>query len=386
MAETEVLEPKVVASAGKPERVNSGSNNTLTSKVENVVDENATEKIESKANENAEAKIETTATPETKEAVTFTDEQKKEFLKSIFGEDVDENTIKEKLKPTPTEPTDEDKKKAKSEKEIKLLQTFVEKGGTPEQFNEIKNIANADALEFSKGEVKAELISAGFTEKEAEAIIKERYYQIELENIEQDFDNETEEEFEARKKFLQKKVELGTKKLASHSIYKQQQAASALKGLEELVESEELQAKEEAAISSNVDELFSKLPRKQTIELGKYNDVQLSPVEHEVSEDSIKQVADILKDTAKRNNFFKNQDGTLNLPKLAEVLLNYTERDRIAKNALLEGQTRQYNEIRKTFPATTPYELGVGGAPQKNNQKGAVASAGKPQRVSPQYN
>ena len=335
----------------------------------------------------AEAPKEAELPKQEKPKDTFTEDQRKTFLKEMFGdENVDIEALKEKLKPAPAEPTEEEKKKAHSEKELRLLKLFVDNGGTPDQFNEIKSMATADSTEFSKKEATAELIASGFTEKEAASIIKERYYQIELENIEQDFDNETDEEFEERKKSLQKRVDYGTKKLASHSAYKQQQAVNALKGLEQLIESEELQVKEEATISSNVDELLSKMSRKQTIELGKYNDVPLASVDHEVSEDSIKQVADILKDPAKRNNFFKNQDGSLNLPKLTEVLLNNFELKRAVKGALLEGQSRMTAEIRKTFPAVSPYELGIGGTPQKNHFKGVVASTGKVERLRPQHN
>lgn len=377
--ETEVLEdtkkePVKVASMGKVQRVSQ----TIQSKTE-------TQKEAPK--EETTADIAQAQTGEPAQQSSLSEEQRKSFLKELFGdENVDVEAIKEKLKLTAPEPTEEEKKKAKSEKEIRALKLFVEQGGTPEQFNELKSIATGDKIELSKKKALTEFISAGFTEKEANEMLRNQFYQIELDNIEQDFDNETEEEFEARKKELQKKVEYGTKKLESYSSYEQTQAASILKGLEDAVESADLEAKEEAVISSNVDELLSKLPRKQTIELGKYNDVDLAPVEHEVSEDSIKQVSEILKDPAKRNNYFNNQDGTLNLPKLTEVLLNHIERNRAIKNALLEGQTRMTAEIRKTFPATSPYELGIGGAPQKNNQKGAVTSAGKPQRVSPQYN
>lgn len=343
-------------------------------------------KVESEnpENKNQEEKKETTATTET---TNISEEQRKAFLKEMFGdENFDVEAAKEKLKPTPAEPTEEEKKKVQSEKELRLLKLFVEQGGTPEQYNEIKNIANGDKVELSKKKALAELMSNGFSEAEAQEMMKQEFYQIELDNIEQDFENETEEEFEARKKALQKKVDYGAKKLERYSSYEQTQAAGILKSLSDAIESKDLEAKEEAAISSNVDELLSKLPRKQTIELGKYNDVQLAPVEHEVSEDSIKQVQDILKDPAKRNNFFNNTDGTLNLPKLTEVLLNHIERNRAIKNALLEGQTRMTAEFRKTFPATTPYELGVGGSPQKNTGKGAPTKIGEPKRVSPQYN
>jgi len=322
-----------------------------------------------------------------KEDKVISEEQRKVFLKELFGdENVDIEAIKEKLKPAPVEPTEEEKKKAQTERELRLLKLFTERGGTPEQYNEIKSIANGDKVELSKKKALTELMTAGFSESEAKEMMKNEFYQLELDNLEQDFDNETEEEFEARKKALQKKVEYGAKKLERYSSYEQQQAAGILKGLSDAIESKDLEAKEEAAISSNVDELLSKLPRKQTIELGKYNDVELTPVEHEVSEDSIKQVQEILKDPAKRNNFFNNQDGTLNLPKLTEVLLNHIERGRMVKNALLEGQTRMTAEFRKTFPATTAYELGVGGSPRKNTGNGAATKVGEPKRVSPQYN
>lgn len=383
---TEVKLPKV-ASLGHIKTVQ-GIPEIKTETTEEATIENKVEVAnpENKNQEGQEEKKETTATTETT-TTNISEEQRKAFLKEMFGdENFDVEAAKEKLKPTPAEPTEEEKKKVQSEKELRLLKLFVEQGGTPEQYNEIKNIANGDKVELSKKKALAELMSNGFSEAEANEMMKQEFYQIELDNIEQDFENETDEEFEARKKSYQKRVEYGAKKLERYSSYEQTQAAGILKSLSEAIESKDLEAKEEAAISSNVDELLSKLPRKQTIELGKYNDVQLAPVEHEVSEDSIKQVQEILKDPAKRNNFFNNQDGTLNLPKLTEVLLNHIERNRAIKNALLEGQTRMTAEFRKTFPATTAYELGVGGSPHKNTGKGAATKIGEPKRVSPQYN
>lgn len=384
MAETEVAvkeetksQPSKVASLGKVDRVSFS-----LKKEEDVAD--AT--VEDKKVEKVENKSTQAATEIESEKDLFTDEQRKALLKELFGdENTDIEAIKEKLKPAPTEPTEEEKKKAQSENEIRILKLWVENGGTPEQYNEIKNIANGDKVELSKKKALSELIAEGFSKDEANEMMKSEFYQIELDNIEQN-DDETDEEFEARKKALQKKVDYGAKKLERYSSYEQKQAEEILKGLSTAIESKDLEAKKEASISSNVDELLSKLPRKQTIELGKNNEVVIAPVEHEVSEDSIKQVADILKDPAKRNNYFKNQDGSLNLQKFAEILLKNIEYDRVTKNALLEGQTRSYNEIRKTFPASSPYEIGIGGAIRKNTGKGSVASSGKPQRVSPQHN
>lgn len=382
---TEVKLPKV-ASLGHIKTVQGipeiKAETTEESTIENKVEDKTPE------SKNQEETKETTTTPETT-TTNISEEQRKAFLKEMFGdENFDVEAAKEKLKPTPAEPTEteEEKKKVQSEKELRLLKLFVEQGGTPEQYNEIKNIANGDKVELSKKKALAELMSNGFSEAEAQEMMKQEFYQIELDNIEQDFENETDEEFEARKKAYQKRVEYGAKKLERYSSYEQQQAAGILKSLSDEIESSDLEAKEEAEISSKVDEMLSKWPRKLTIEIGKNNDTVMSPVEHEVLEGSIQKVADILKDPAKRNNFFNNQDGTLNLPKLTEVLLSYFERNDLAKNALLEGQTRMTAEFRKTFPATTAYELGVGGSPHKNTGKGAATKIGEPKRVSPQYN
>ena len=377
--ENKTVQSTKVASLGKVDRVSFSVPNKediSDTPIENkTVDKKVSDKTEGTASSDKD---------DTKDS--FTEEQRKALLKELFGdENFDVEAAKEKLKPAAPEPTEEEKKKAQSENEIRLLKLWVDNGGTPEQYNELKNIATGDKVELSKKKAIGELMAEGFTKEEAEAMMKQEFYQIELDNIEQN-DDETDEEFESRKKALQKKVEYGAKKLERYSSYEQKQAADILKGLSTAIESKDLEAKKEAAISSNVDELLSKYPRKQTIELGKNNEVAIAPVEHEVSEESIKQVAAILKDPAKRNNYFKNQDGSLNLQKLTETLLNSIEYNRAVKNALLEGQTRMTAEFRKTFPASNPYELGIGGAIRKNTGKGSVASSGKPQRVSPQHN
>ena len=388
MAETEVLETKV-ASTGRPERAKFSIDEERIQDQNFEAEQNTDTKVPivDKPNVNADAPKEI-IDPEKKEPISFTDEQKKEFLKSMFGEDADLETIKEKLKPSPLEPTEEEKRKTLAEKELRLLKLYVDNGGTPEDYNVIKNLATSDIKELSKNEIISELKAEGFSEKEANDILKQRYLQIELDAIEQDTDNdESDEEFAARKKSLQRKVDYGTKKLENHSSYKQAQAQGILKGLEEIIRTDELRQKEEATLSSNVDETLKSYQRKQTYELGQSDDRQLNPITHEVSEESITKTADILKDAAKRKQFFNNKDGSLNLPNLTDFFIKYFEYNRAIKGAFLEGESRNTAEIQKTFPARTPYELGLGIASQnKNNKKGAAMTAGKAQRVSPQHN
>lgn len=346
-----------------------------------------TKAAESKTGEEKSGKEKTGNAPA---EVDFTAEQKKAFFKQLgvdYNSDEDIETIKNKLKPADAEPSEEEKRKAEVAAEMRLLDLFVKNGGTPEQFSSIKNIANADPEEFSKKAVVMELVQNGISEEEAKAIATEMYYQNLLDNIEQDIDEE-DKDFEARKNALQKKVDIGNKIIKAKSTSIQKNAADVIKGLKQALEEEELHSKNEATFLSNVDKTLTTLPRKQTFELGKVNDREIAPVLHEVSEDSIKQVAALLKDPAKRNQFFYNQDNTLNLTNLTPLLLNHFEIQRAVKGALLEGQTRQVAEFEKVFPASTGYELGIGAAATKANAngKGKIASSGKPERVNPKYN
>lgn len=395
MAETATqVEEKTapVASLGKVERINTIFKEPEIAEEENEEGGTIEAKEDSEENKEAEAgatAATTTATAgEESKEIEFTEEQKAAFFKKMgieYKGDEDFETVKEKLKPAEAQPSEEDKKKAISAAELKMAELFIKNGGTLEQFNTIKSIANADPKEFSKKAVIIELTDAGFTEEEAKDIAKERYYQIELANVEQEVD-ETDEEFAARKDKLQKKIDFGTKKIQTKSSYLQTQAAGVIKGLQEAIEAEELQGKTEAAFLSNVDKTLSTIPRKQTFELGKVNDQDIAPILHEVSDESVAKVAELLKDPAKRNQFFYNQDNTLNITNLTPLLLNHFEINRAIKGALLEGQTRQVAIFEKTFPSKTAFELGVGGSQTKNLQKGKVASSGKPQVVRPTYN
>lgn len=383
---TEIEQPKAV-SVGKVQRAEMNPvSQAITPEIEgnknvappqNTIDEN---KDVSQANAAA------TTTPEPE--VELTEEQQKAFFKKLgieYKGSEDFEALKNKLQPKPAEPTDEEKKAAITAEEMKMAELFVKNGGTLEQFNTIKKIANDDPAEFSKKSAIIELVEAGFTEEEAKNIAKEMYYQIELDNIEQD-EEESDDDFERRKKLLEKKVGFGSKKLNSQASTIQQQAAEVLKGLQDAIKSDELRRNEEVTFLSNVDKTLQSIPRKQTYELGKVNDMDLPPIQHEVSEDSIKAAEEILKDPAKRNNFFYNKDNSLNLTNIAPLLVNHFEQTRSIKGALLEGQSRQVDEFRKVFPAQSAHDLGVNGSQPKNNQKGAAVSRGKKQVVSPSYN
>lgn len=380
LAPTEVKQvekPKIV-SAGKPQIVNTQKQST-----ESVVDNTkegaqatqeadkgvSNEGVETPAPA-AEIKQDTADTPE------FTEAQLASFFEKqgIKFESLDK--LKEKINYEPAqEPTEEEKVKQALAREKRLVDLFVAGGGTVEQYVSIKNIAEADVTELSKNNLRAELKAAGFTDEQANEYIKDSFFQISDEELEQ-YEDETDKEF------LKRKKEFASKKLEGYSSNTKTQAQKILADLQKAAETEDLQRSEEVNISAKIDEDFKALPRKLTFEIGEVNGKAVSPVTYEVSESDLAEVRDMLKDPVKRNNFLFNQDGGLNLTNIENVLTRNKYLESAVKAAYHEGGSRQVAHFESIFPKRNPQELGVGGSPTANsNQKGKVVSAGKVQRV-----
>jgi len=386
MPDTEILDqskveqteqPRVkLSSIGKPERVNVNVNK-ISDQVQNTLTKTNSEGANATPSANevvSEIKTETTA-PDIKDAIT--DEKVKEYFKSLGIDYESAEKLKEKLNHKPEDPiTEEQKAEIIKAKEKRLVDKFVSGGGTVEQYVAIKSVAEANVSELSLSNLKIELKTAGFTDEQATEIIKERYFQIADEELEQ-FSDETDREYAKRKK------EFGAKKLENHSLHTKKQAEQILADLNGVIDSEDLQKQAEADISSKIDEGFKSLPRKLTFEIGDINGKAIPPVEYEVSESDIAEVQSMLKDTSKRNKLLYNQDGSLNLTNLTNVYTRNKYLESAIKAAYHEGGSRQKAEIEKIFPSKTGYALGVGGSPSKpTGEKPKVAGFGKTQKIS----
>jgi len=268
------------------------------------------------------------------------------------------------------------------------LEIYLEAGGTIENYAAIKAIISMDLTELSKSELKKELKAAGFNDEEIEGVMKERYYQLNPDELVQD-ENETDDAFEARKAALKKRVEYGANKLTTRGSNIKKQAEATFKNLDIVIQETEAKkteaAKQESQILSTIDEVISKVAKKVTFELGKVNDTDVSPVEHEVNPADIAEVAAMLKDPSQRNNIFKTQDGSLNIKAIAEMLIENKNLKRLVKVGYVEGGTRQVEEFRKKFPFALATELGLNGNGTnniKNGGKATIASSGSPKRVT----
>lgn len=312
-------------------------------------------------------------------APTITDEALAAFFKEkgIEYEGIDK--LKEKLtapaQTTAIADTPEQIKAKELAKEKRILDKFISGGGTAEQYVALKSLAEAPVEELSKNMLIKELKDAKFSDKEIEALIKERYYQLDDEELEQ-LDDETDKEFKKRSK------EYFANKLANRSSYLKDKAVGHLKGIQDAINSEDLQAQQEVALSAKIDEDFKVFPRKMNIEIGEIGGKTVSPVGYDVSEEDIDSVRAVLKDPAKRQQLLFNQDGSLNTTKLAEVFVKAKAFDSAAKISYLEAQTRNNAIWKEKFGSRTPQELGVGGSAAKPiDKKGTAASFGKTERV-----
>jgi hypothetical protein len=296
------------------------------------------------------------------------------FEKQGIAFDGDINALKEKLKPAAApaaEPTAEEKAAQEIAIEQRVIANYIANGGTVEQYAALKSIVAADTLEFAMSEARRELRDAGFPEDHIDAIIAERYYQVSDEEIEQLED-------ESDKAFVKRKKEYGSKKLEARSVNTKKQAEDVLKTLRQVVENENLLKQREEQFSSKIDEHLAKLPRKITFQLGEAEGQVIPPIEFDVNESSVTEIANILKNPEERQKFFYNQDNSLNLENITNVMLRNKALEEAVKVSYHTGGTRQAEIFKKVFPHS-PKDLGVGGAQAGNPQKGKFVGVGQPE-------
>lgn len=274
------------------------------------------------------------------------------------------------------------KEEADAALEKRMISLYQDKGGKIEDYVSIKKIASADAKELAEFEARRELREEGFSVEEIEAEMLDRYMVgVDPANLER-LEDESQEEYDARKKALEKKVKFGAKQLANRSSYLKKQAEELLNGYKATIESEDAEKQADLKFSAEVENHFKAMPRKTSIELVGDENLKIEPIEHEVSEDAIRLAEATLKDPLKMKQFFENQDGTPNLKNLSDILVGYYDRQEAQKRIYLSALTRNTGVFHNIFPARSAAQLGVNGTAQKNNQSNGVATTyGKVQPV-----
>lgn len=297
--------------------------------------------------------------------VELTLEHKKALFKELgfeYNSDDDLAKFKEKLNYTPpaAEPSEEQKARKELELDKRMMEAFMKaSGGTVDEYVAMKSVANANVAELSKAESISEFMKLGLTKENAEKHWKEANYQIEIDALEQG-DEETEEEFTARKVDLQAKKEAFSKKLNESLSPKQKEAREIYNTLKNVIAEQDLQVQKENEYAAKASTHIQQMPRKLNVELGKLNDIDLAPVQIDIDEALITETRELFSNADKRKQTFFNEDGTLNYANLSELYVKAKHFDKGIKTALLEGQTRQVKEFQKVFPAHSAGSLGVG--------------------------
>lgn len=342
-----------------------------------LTDEKKAENIAAGLNEDGSAKT-----------IEITAEKKAENIAAGLNEDgspkatteLSDEELKaqyEKRFPTQAALTDEEKQKQADAFEKRMLDLYVEGGGKIEEFALLKQVATQDLTELSKAELTKELKAIGITDQaHIDAIQKERYYQIEQAEIDEIEDEE-------EKALAQKKFDYGKAKFESKGKALKENAEDFLNNLKEAVNQKDFFTKRENEVSANVDEHFSKLEKKMTLQLGKVDDTDIAPVEYEVPQEVIDKARARLNTTAARKQLLFNTDGSINHTNLADLVLKAElfESGTAAKTAYLTGADREVQKIEKIFPYRSASALGTGTSQQNNGSAGKVAGLGKVQRV-----
>jgi len=367
----EMVIPKTIGSAN-PDETNDDDNGGS----QTITDEKKAENLAAGLNEDGSAKT-----------IEITAEKKAENLAAGLNEDgsakvtieLSDEELKaqyEKRFPTQAALTDEEKQKQADAFEKRMLDLYVEGGGKIEEFALLKQVATQDLTELSKSELTKELKAIGITDQaHIDAIQKERYYQLEQAEIDEIEDEE-------EKALAQKKFDYGKAKFESKGKILKENAEDFLNNLKEAVNQKDFFTKRENEVSANVDEHFSKLEKKMTLQLGKVDNTDIAPVEYEVPQEVIDKARARLNTTAARKQLLFNQDGSINHTNLVDLVLKAElfESGTAAKTAYLTGADREVEKFEKLFPYRSASALGTGTSQQNNGSAGKVAGVGKVQK------
>lgn len=279
----------------------------------------------------------------------------------------------------PVELTAEQKAEAEKVLDQRMLNKWIKDGGTAEEYVTMKQILAADKQQLAMAARLKELTDKGFSAEQAAEILKERYYQLNPEELVK-AEDEDDDTFKKKKELITKKANYGKEKFESRSSQIRKDAEDRLNAIREAITNEDAAIAAEAKFSSTVEEFSKTVPRKLTFELPEVEGKKLAPVVYDVKDSDVAAVTDMLKDPAKRKQILFNEDGKLDLSKAFGLLLKNQVYESSIVASYNEGGNRQVEEIKKVFPGS-PFDLGVGGNSVRKAEPGKITKAGKPQVV-----
>lgn len=310
--------------------------------------------------------------PEKKDPPKMTEAEFLAFAKEQGIDVADIKTLKEKVAGQPAPKTPEQVKADEAALEQRLIAAHMKRGGTIEQYTELKQIAAADPITLGLTKLEADILKEGFSKEDTDLIIK----RMQLQYSDEEIADLTPEE----KAKVQKEAAFGLKKQENRGKYIQQRAKDYLDILQKEVQDQDAVTQKSTKHTSKVEEAITSFVRTQNIQLGEYDGQKLDPVELKIPDEVLATVKDILADPAKIDKLLYNDDGELNLDFLVPHLVASVSRETAAKHAFLQGQTKQVEIFKSKFGDKIP---DLGGPPAKTGTPGKLVKAGKPEYMRP---
>lgn len=379
MADQQVADkaPTKIVSIGKPERGDFPMMKTLGTEDETKIDKGAqgaaakaddknttlTDAEKLAAEEKAKATSKQTYPPKIDDAAV------KEYLKGLGIDYTGAEDLKKKLAPkeSPAELTEEEKLAKAKAKEERLFDLHKKRGGTIEQWAELKKLSETDVAILGREKLRLDLKTAGFSPERSDAVIKKMHIELSDEEIADMSDEEQAE--------IKKERDFAAKKLANRGLFIQKNAKGYFDSLAEEATDIDADTARKQQYASNVEAAFTSYQRKQEIDLGKVDDVQIPPVEFEIPETVLTEAKTFL--TSLESQIL-NKDGTWNLEALLPHVVNSFSKIHASKTAYLEGETRGATKALANFSSKPPNLGGNNGAGPGEN--GKIVKAGKPER------
>lgn len=240
---------------------------------------------------------------------SFTDEQLYAEIEKRSGRKI--ASFDELKEPAPL-PTEEEKFKAQTTEDKKLLEKHIARGGTIDSFTDLRKIATGDLKELSLTKTKKELIKEGLTEEEAQDEIKSRYHQIEETDLEDLSDDE--------KASILKKKEIYSNRLFNRAAPEQNNAKAYLESLKSQLLEEQKEFEVDNKLAQEAQVIGKTFNRTVSTTLEIKNGITIPPVETTLSQEDLDEIIGTLGNKEKRTNLLIREDGTENLPLLAELL------------------------------------------------------------------
>lgn len=323
------------------------------------------------------------ATPEEKPAeLKLTEEQIKAYLKEQGIEfEGGISALKEKLTSEPAkELTPEQKAEQERVRDTQILNKFIEKGGTPEIYVGLKQTMAADPQVLGEGVLRTQLKQGKYSEDEIGTILHDQFFQLTDDEI-ADFEDEAERDFATRRR------DFGRKQLESFATPLIQQAKSAYQELQDEISVTDLEHQLDEQFSAKAVETVKQLPRKFTFQLGKTEDGKdIAPIEYDVDATHLSELQETLANPAKRKQFFYNEDNSMNLQNVANVMLRNLVLESALKTTYHESAKRQVELFEAVFPKTSAADVGLGGGrverPKQPSERPKMKQAGQPQQVT----